>query len=61
MRNDPYWTVARFAGVDMKGTPFAKGARLFWYPSSRRALTGAAADQASRDFDAACSDEGGGW
>lgn len=64
-KNDPYWTTARFPGVCAKtGEPIRKGERIFYYPKDRKTLKGEAAEQAARDFAAACFDEaayGGGW
>lgn len=54
---DPYWTTARFDGIDAKGNPIRKGDAIFYYPRTRSAYVGAAADEASRDFDAAAFDE----
>lgn len=56
---DPYWMTAKYAGKDSKGRPVSKGQRVFYYPNTRAMLTGEEAEQASRDFDAARSDEGG--
>jgi hypothetical protein len=57
-RNDPRWIVAKYAGKDRNGVPFAKGDRVFYYPSTKTMLAGEAAEQAARDFEAACFDEG---
>ena len=55
---DPYWLSARFAGACAKtGRPFAKGDRIFYYPSERKAYAHEAAEQAARDFEAAMQDE----
>ncbi len=54
---DPYWTTARYQSTDKAGQLIRVGTRIFYYPLSRDALQGEAAEQASRDFDAACFDE----
>jgi len=56
-KNDPYWTTARFDSKDANGAPVKKGDRIFYYPSTRTVLSGAAADRASEEFDGACQDE----
>lgn len=57
-KGDPYWTTARFAGKCAKtGEPFAKGARIFYYPRTRACYVGAAAEAVSADFVAAVFDE----
>ena len=56
-RNDPYWTTARFNSKDANGKPVKKGDRIFYYPLTRVVLTGAEAEKASNEFDAACADE----
>jgi len=55
--NDPYWTTARFNSTDANGQPVRKGDRIFYYPRTRTVLSGAAAEQASRDFESARFDE----
>ena len=61
IRRDPYWTTAKYPGKDMHGAPVAKGDRIWVYPAhgsnSARILTGAAAEQAALDFQAALDDE----
>lgn len=58
MRNrDPYWTTAKFDSTQPDGSQVKKGDRIFYYPSSRTVLTGKAAEQAARDFQAAAQDE----
>jgi hypothetical protein len=54
---DPRWIVAKYAGADRDGRPFQKGARVFYYPATKTILAGEAAEQAARDFEAACQDE----
>ena len=55
---DPYWITARYAGTDAKGRSFKQGERVFYYPNSpKQVLSGEHAEQASRDFEAACQDE----
>lgn len=56
-RDDPRWITAKYAGKAADGTQFRKGDRVFYYPKSKTILVGEKADQASRDFAAACSDE----
>jgi len=55
---DPYWMVSRYPGRDQNGKPFKKGDKVFYYPRTKTFLTGPEAEQASRDFQAARSDEG---
>uniref|UniRef100_A0A6M3IYK2 Uncharacterized protein n=1 Tax=viral metagenome TaxID=1070528 RepID=A0A6M3IYK2_9ZZZZ len=69
VRQDPYWTRAKYAGTDRNGTPFVVGDQIFIYPACRgersTIYAGEAAKTASAEFDAACFDEaeynGGGW
>jgi hypothetical protein len=56
-RFDPYWTVAKFDSVTGNGDKVKKGDRIFYYPRTREVLVGEKAEQASRDFNAACFDE----
>jgi hypothetical protein len=56
---DPRFIIAKFAGTDTNGQAFGKGARVFYYPSTKTIIAGEAAAQAARDFEAAKSDEGG--
>ena len=42
---------------DSRGGPIKKGARIFFYPSTRAAYVGAAAEKAAADFEAARNDE----
>lgn len=59
---DPYWTTAKFAAPgnpESKGGPIKYGDRIFYYPNTKTALKGEAAERASRDFDAAAFDERG--
>lgn len=60
---DPYWMTANFPSKDSKGRPVRKGDRVFYYPRTRTMLSGAEAEEAARDFDAARADEEfmGGW
>lgn len=55
--NDPRWIVTKYPGRDKAGRPVPAGTRAFYFPLTRRMLTGAEAEQASRDFEAARSDE----
>lgn len=55
---DPHWMVAKYAGRDKNGKTFKKGEKVFYYPQTKTILTGADAQQASRDFDAVRFDEG---
>lgn len=57
MRNDPYWTIARFDSPMPDGTRIKKGERIFYYPKTKKVLAGEAAEQAARDFEAARFDE----
>ncbi|KGT73713.1 hypothetical protein MA20_42970 [Bradyrhizobium japonicum] len=54
---DPRWIITKYPGSDRKGVFIPKGTRVFYYPTSRAMLTGAEAEQASRDFEAARFDE----
>lgn len=58
-RDDPRWMTARYPGTDANGQPFKAGDEVFYYPRTKKFYTGEAAQQASRDFAAACFDEGG--
>ena len=55
--NNPYWTTAKFNSVTKDGEQVKKGDRIFYYPRTKTVLIGEKAEQASRDFDAACFDE----
>lgn len=55
--NDPRWINTKYAGTDRNGLQFARGARVLYYPLTRSILSGEAAEQAMRDFDAAMADE----
>lgn len=61
--DDPRYINAKYAGVDIHGRPFGKGARVLYYPRSRQFLQGEEAAQAWRDFQAAAFDESmtGNW
>lgn len=54
---DPRWIKTKYPATDSKGHTIPVGTRAFYYPTSRRMLTGAEAEQASRDFEAARFDE----
>ena len=56
---DPYWMTAKYPGKDKNGKPFRAGERVFYYPLTKTVLTGAEAEAAARDFDAARFDEDG--
>jgi hypothetical protein len=58
-KNDPRWIVTKFASVGKDGAAIPAGTRAFYYPSTKTLLTGESAEQASRDFEAARSDESG--
>lgn len=58
-RDDPYWMTAKYPGRDHKGNPFKKGERVFYYPRTKTMLTGAEAEKASLEFEAAKFDERG--
>lgn len=69
MRGDPYAMQARFAGecagrkAGAKcGAPIKKGERIWYFPNGRTAyaMNGkcGCGEQAQRDFEAACADEG---
>lgn len=54
---DPRWIITKFPANDSRGHLIPIGTRAFYYPQTRRMLTGAEAEQASRDFEAARYDE----
>lgn len=54
---DPRWMDARFPSKDASGNPVKKGDRIFYYPRTKTVLTGAAAEKASAEFEAARFDE----
>jgi hypothetical protein len=54
---DPRWLTARWDGTDANGRAFKKGERIFYYPNGRSTLSGEAAEQAARDFEAEAQDE----
>ncbi|MHC2251012.1 hypothetical protein ACVILK_000704 [Bradyrhizobium embrapense] len=54
---DPRWIITKFPANDRNGRFIPVGTRAFYYPASKRMLTGAEAEQASRDFEAARFDE----
>ena len=56
-KGDPFWTHARFASTDANGLPVRKGDRIFYYPRTRKVLSGEAAEQASREFESMRFDE----
>lgn len=55
--NDPRWIIARRAGVDARGQKFDAGDTVYYYPLTKVILTGEAAKQAAREFQAALDDE----
>lgn len=55
---DPRWgSSPNMPGPIETGARSRKAARVFYYPSTRTILTGEAAEQAARDFEAARQDE----
>lgn len=54
---DPYWMTAKYAGKAKDGTPFKKGDKVFYYPSTKTILAGDAADAAAAEFQGAVDDE----
>jgi len=54
---DPYWMTAKYAGKAKDGTPFKKGDKVFYYPSTKSILAGEAADRAAEEFQGAVDDE----
>lgn len=54
---DPRWIYAKYAGRDADGNPIRPGDRVFYFPRTRTIYTGAKAEQAARDFQAAAEDE----
>lgn len=55
--NDPRWIITKYPGNDSRGFHVPVGTRVFYYPLTRRMLTGAEAEKASREFEAARFDE----
>jgi hypothetical protein len=57
-KGDPYWMTAKYPGTCAKtGQPFKRGDRIFYYPRTKTAYAGTAAEEASREFQAAAEDE----
>jgi len=56
-RNDPYWTTARFDGIDADGKPVAKGTRIFYFPLTKSVYQGERAEAEAARFEAAKFDE----
>lgn len=56
-KNDPRWIVTKFSSVGKDGAAIPAGTRAFYYPKTKTLLTGETAEQAARDFNAACIDE----
>ena len=54
---DPYWMTAKYPGRDKNGTPFPKGTKVFYYPSTKTFLIGREAEEAARDFQSHKQDE----
>lgn len=54
---DPYWVTAKFNGKDAEGTPIKRGERIFYFPNSKKAYVGEAAERASARFEAEKADE----
>lgn len=57
---DPHWIITKYEGRDQFGRTVPAGCRAFYYPATRKLLTGAEAEQASRDFESAAFDESAG-
>ncbi len=59
-RNDPYWTTARWDGIDANGRGYLKGERIFLFPKGQRGnvvFSGDNAERESRAFESAKFDE----
>ena len=54
---DPYWLVAKYDGICPCGKPVQKGARAFYYPSSRRIHCVECSERHAADFTAHAADE----
>ena len=54
---DPHWITTKYPATAEDGTRHPAGTRAFYYPGTKRMFFGEAAEQASRDFDAARQDE----
>ena len=54
---DPHWITAKYAGIDANGTPFAKGERVFYFPSGKQLFAGQAGREASARFESERADE----
>lgn len=60
-RDDPRRITARRPGICTKcGKSFFPGERIFYYPKGKATYSGACAEAAERDFEAARSDEDSG-
>jgi len=50
-REDPFWTTARYDGVNANGQRIERGEAIFYYPLSRSVYSGDLALAASDEFD----------
>ena len=60
MRGDPFWTRSRHDlpnNPPARGGPIRQGQMIFYYPNTREAFAGAAAERAAADFVALAQDE----
>jgi len=56
-RQDPRWIVARFASTCSCGKPIAKGERIYYYPTARKAYCHECGEPMHARFVAECQDE----
>jgi hypothetical protein len=56
-RNDPYWLILKWDGVDMDGNKVRRGAKVWYYPATKKFLYGPKAEAAAREFNSRVQDE----
>jgi hypothetical protein len=54
---DPFWMTAKFDSKAADGTPIKNGDRIFYFPLTKRAFVGEAAERAAARFEAERADE----
>ena len=55
--NDPRWITAKFDSTTKAGEKVKRGELVLYFPADKSIMTGEAAKQAWRDFEAAAMDE----
>jgi hypothetical protein len=55
--SDPRWISARFDSITKIGEKIKRGDQVLYFPADRSIMTGEAAKQAWRDFEAAAMDD----